>query len=140
MSEPVASVFENGLERYQSGESPETLIPVFQDICDRAPKNPTAWACLAWLYLLTDKPKSALKAAQKSVKLEPRAPQARINLALAMLDSGQTGVRPHIEAAQQIMELEAQIRQDVEENIQDGLTRKPDWKSLQRVKNWLAIG
>jgi predicted Zn-dependent protease len=138
MTETVASIFENALERYKAGESPDVLIPVFQDICDRAPKNATAWACLAWLYLLSDKPKSALKAAQKSIKLDAKNPQAHINLALAMLEAGQTGVRPHIEAAQRMMELEIQIRQDVEENIQDGLTRKPNWNSLVRIKNWLT--
>lgn len=137
MTESVVSTFESGLERYKAGEEPETLIPVFQDICDRAPKNPTGWACLAWLYLLTDKPKSALKAAQKSVKLDSRAPQARINLALAMLETDTKGVRQHIEIAQQMMSLDTQIRQDIEENIEDGLSRKPNWKSLKRVKNWL---
>lgn len=138
MTESVTTLLESGLKRYQEGETAENLIPVFQEICDRAPKNATAWSCLAWLYLLVDRSDRALKAAQKSVKLDPKAPQARINLALAMLDSGQTGVREHIEAVQQIMVLDSQIRQDLEENIQDGLTRKPDWKSLKRVQNWLS--
>jgi predicted Zn-dependent protease len=137
MTDIVTSLFESSLERYQAGESPETLIPVFKDICDRAPKNATGWACLAWLYLLVNKPKSALKAAQKSVKLEPRAPQGRINLVLAMLETGEKGVRPHIEVAQQIMGIDQKIRQDVVENLEDGLTRKPDWENLQRVKSWL---
>ncbi|NJK46854.1 hypothetical protein HC931_00315 [Candidatus Gracilibacteria bacterium] len=137
MSESVATLFEKGLERYNAGEKAEDLIPYFKDICDRAPKNAPAWASLAWLYLLTDKPKLALKAAQKSVKLDSRSPQARINLAVAMLDAGESGIRQHIEVAAQVVSLDAQIRQDVEENIQDGLTRKPDWKSLEKVKNWL---
>lgn len=137
MTDTVATAFDQGLERYKQGESAKTLIPYFKEICDRAPKNPTAWACLAWLYLLSDKPERALKAAQKSVKIDDRPPQARINLALAMLDSGATGVRPHIEAAAQMMSLDPEIRQDILENIEDGLSRKPDWKSLQRVKKWL---
>ena len=137
MNSSVASLFDEGMERYQAGEPPETLIPVFQEICDRSPKNAAAWSCLAWLYLLVDKPNKALKAAQKSVKLDPQAPQARINLALAILDAGQKGVRPQIEAAQQMMALDSQISSDIEENIEDGFTRKPDWKSLQRIKNWL---
>ncbi len=137
MSNSVEITLEQGLERYKAGEAPQDLIPVFKDICDRAPKNPTGWACLAWLYLLTDKPDRALKAAQKSVKLDSRSPQARINLVLAMLDTGATGVRSHIEVAQQLMSLDEQIRQDVAENIEDGLTRKPDWESLKRVKTWL---
>jgi hypothetical protein len=77
------------------------------------------------------------KSCPKSVKIDSKAPQSRINLALAMLDTGATGVRQHIEVAQQVMALDAQIRQDIEENIQDGLTRKPDWKSLERIKGWL---
>jgi predicted Zn-dependent protease len=137
MSETVATLFETGLKRYQEGEQPETLIPLFKEICDHAPKNATAFACLAWLYMLVDKPKTALKFAQKSVKIDARSPQARVNLALAMLDSGHSGVRSHIEAAQQMMRFSEEIRKDIEENIEDGLTRKPDWKSLQRVKNWL---
>lgn len=138
MNETLGNIFDESLERYKAGESPETLIPVFKDICDRAPKNSTAWSCLAWLYLLTDKPDRALKAAQKSVKIDARLPQARINLALAMLDSGKTGVREHIEFAQQVMKLEAAIRNDILENIEDGLTRKPDWDSLLRIKKWLT--
>lgn len=138
MTESTTSLLEKGLERYNAGEPAEELIPFFKDICDRSPKNSTAWSCLAWLYLLTDKPNQALKAAQKSVKLDSKVPQFRVNLALAMLDSGETGVRQHIEAARQIMDLDSEIRNGVKENIEDGLTRKPDWKNLQRVKNWLS--
>ncbi|PSF39039.1 hypothetical protein C7H19_03010 [Aphanothece hegewaldii CCALA 016] len=137
MTEIATTLFEEGLKRYQEGEAPEVLLPVFQDICDRTPKNASAWACVAWLYLLMDKPKTALKAAQKSVKLDATSPQARINLALAILDSGEKGVRPHIQVVQQIMTLDAEIRKDIEENIEDGLSRKPDWESLKRIKSWL---
>ena len=137
MTESVADLLEQGLQKYQAGEEAENLIPYFQDICDRAPKNATAWSCLAWLYLLSDRAGKALKAAQKSVKIESKAPQARINLALAMLDAGQKGVRQHIEVAQQVMALDEQIESDIKENIEDGLARKPDWESLKRVKKWL---
>jgi predicted Zn-dependent protease len=137
MTETVESLFEQGFERYKAGEDPETLIPVFQELGDRAPKNAAAWTSLAWLYLLVNKPKSALKAAQKAVKCDSKAPQARINLALAMLETESKGVRQHIDVALQIMALDSGIRRDVEENIGDGLTRKPDWKNLQRVKSWL---
>ena len=137
MTESIASIFQSGLERYSAGESTETLLPVFQDICDRLPKNASALSCLAWLYLLEEQPKLALKAARKSVKLDPRAPQARINLVLAMLDCGEKGVRNHIEIVQQIMAIDKQVRDDIAENIRDGLSRKSDWKSLERVKGWL---
>ena len=137
MAESVISLFESGLERYKAGESLETLISIFQDICDHAPKNAAAWSSLAWLHLLANKPKLALKAAQKSVKLDGQSPQARINLALAMLETGASGVREQIETVQEMMLVAPEIRQDIAENIEDGLTRKPDWKSLQTVKNWL---
>ncbi|MCW6038681.1 hypothetical protein K4A83_20740 [Spirulina subsalsa FACHB-351] len=137
MSESVASLYESGLERYKSGESPESLIPVFKEICDRAKKNAAAWSSLAWLYLLTNKPNQALKAAQKGVKLDKNAPQARVNLVLAMLDAGQKGVRPHVEVIQQMIGVSSEVRQELAESIEDGLSRKPDWASLQRVKAWL---
>lgn len=131
------ALFNHGLERYQAGEDPATLIPIFKDLCDRAPKNSNAWTCLAWLYLLVDKPKEAYKAAQKAVKLNPQDPQARVNLALAMLDSGVKGVRPHIELAQQLIIADSSWKDEVKQNIADGLTRKPAWKSLLQVQKWL---
>lgn len=131
------SGLEEGIELYKQGESIDKLLTMFKDLSQRDPKNPTVWSCLAWLYLLDDKPENALKSAQRSIKLDSRSPQARINLALAMMDAGQSGVRPHIDAAAQIMQLSPEIHQDIAENILDGLLRKPDWSSLQKVKTWL---
>jgi cytochrome c-type biogenesis protein CcmH/NrfG len=137
MTTSVDTLFQQGYEQYQAGASPSELLPTFKEVCDRDPKNAPAWACLAWLYLLDDKPSLALKAAQKSVKLEPRAPQSRVNLALALLESNSKGVREHVEFVQQMMGLDKELRSDILDNIEDGLARKPDWKSLQRVKTWL---
>jgi predicted Zn-dependent protease len=131
------TLYEQGLERYQAGEDPETLIPLFQELCHRSPKNSSAWCSLAWLYLMVDQPKEALKVAQKAAKIDPRPPQVRINLALALLDAGEKGVRSHIEVAKQIIAVSEEIRAEVMENIEDGLKRKPNWKSLQKVKAWL---
>jgi predicted Zn-dependent protease len=138
MTQTVESLFDSAIERYKAGEDPTELIPVFKEICDRAPKSSAAWACLAWLYLLTDKPNSAIKAAQKAVKLNPQDPQGRVNLAVAMLDAGKPGVRQHIEVASQVMAAVEELRTEVMDSIEDGLTRKPDWTSLERVKDWLA--
>ena len=138
MTQTVESLFDAAIERYKAGEDPAVLIPVFKELCDRAPKSAAAWACLSWLYLLTDKPAAAVKAAQKSVKLSPQDPQGRVNLAVAMLDAGKTGVREHIEIASQVMAAVADLRTEVMQNIEDGLTRKPDWPSLERVKGWLV--
>lgn len=137
MTESVTSLFDTGLERYQAGEGPETLIPVFKDVCDRSPKTSAAWSCLAWLYLLDDKPDQAYKAALKGVKLDQNASQGRINLVLAMLETGQTGVRQHIDVVKQLMAIDPEVRRDLSESIEDGLSRKPDWKSLNRIKAWL---
>lgn len=137
MTETFEDLFDQGLERYNAGESAATLLPVFKEVCDRAPKNSSAWTCLAWLYLLENKPSPALKAAQKAVKLNPQDPQARVNLAIAMLETAQTGVRQHVELAGQIMMAAPELREEIERNFADGLTRKPDWKSLNRVKSWL---
>ena len=137
MNPTADDLFKEGYEQYQAGASPETLIPIFKEVCDRDPKNGFAFASLAWLYLLEDKPKLAFKAAQKSVKIEPRAPQSRINLVLAMIETQTKGVREHIEYVQRLMGQDEELRSDIIENIEDGLARKPDWKGLQRVKAWL---
>jgi hypothetical protein len=38
------------------------------------------------------------------------------------------------------MDVSEELQAEVMQNIEDGLTRKPDWKSLQRVKKWLTEG
>lgn len=137
MTQTVESLFDEGLERYKAGEAPETLLPIFKEVCDRADKSSSAWTCLSWLYLITDKPSKAYDAAQKATKLNPQDPQARVNLVLAMLDTAKKGVRPHIETAQQLMMAVPELHDEVRQNIEDGLTRKPEWESLKRVKAWL---
>lgn len=137
MTQTIESLFDEGIERYKAGEEPDVLIPVFKEVCDRAPKSSAAWTCLSWLYLLTDKANKAHEAAQKAVKLNSQDPQARLNLALAMLETDKKGVRKHIEIVQQIIMISAELREEIEQNIQDGLTRKPGWASLERAKFWL---
>ncbi|MCC5624583.1 M48 family metallopeptidase [Nostoc sp. CHAB 5715] len=137
MTNTVESLFDTGLERYKAGEAVDSLIPVFKEVCDRAPKTSAAWICLAWLYLLDNKPNLAYKAAHKAVKLNPQDPQARVNLALAMLETGQKGLREHIDIAQQLIFVNEEWRDEIKTSIEDGLSRKPDWQSLKKVKNWL---
>lgn len=138
MTETVETIFDEALERYKEGESPEVLIPVFKEICDRSGKTSAAWTCLSWLYLLDGKHSLAFTTAQKAVKLNSQDPQARINLVLAMLDLNKKGVRTHIEVAQQLTMAIPELREEVEKNIEDGLTRKPGWASMERVKVWMA--
>ncbi|CEJ47157.1 tetratricopeptide repeat protein [Umezakia ovalisporum] len=137
MAQTVEFLFDTGLERYKAGESAESLIPVFKEVCDRAPKTSSAWICLAWLYLLDNKPNLAYKAAQKAVKLNPQDPQARVNLAVSMLETGEKGLREHIDFVKQLIFVNPEWEADIKESIADGLTRKPDWKSLAKVKNWI---
>ena len=137
MTQSAESLFEQGIEQYKAGVDASELIPVFKEICDRAPKSSAALTCLAWLYLLEEKPNSALKAAQKAVKLTPKDPQGRINLALALLETGKKGVRDHIDEAMQAVMLSSELKEEVQKNIEEGLSRKPNWKNLQRVQKWL---
>lgn len=137
MTETVEALFDQGLERYRAGESAAELLPLFKEVCERTPKTSAAWTCLSWLYLLDNKPTQAYKAAQKAVKLNPQDPQARINLSIAMLETAQKGVREHVEVAGQLVMAVPELRQEVEQNFEEGLSRKPDWKSLIRVKNWI---
>jgi len=138
MSESINELYDQGLEKYQAGEPIEDLISYFRDLRDRAPKNSAVWCSLAWLYLLADEPNSALKAAQKSVKLDQQAPQARINLAIALLEAGKSGVREQIDAAEEVIGMSSQLREEVIKNLDDGLAKKPDWKAVTRVKNWIS--
>jgi predicted Zn-dependent protease len=137
MTETVEVLFDQGLERYNAGESAATLLPTFKDVCDRSPKSSSAWTCLSWLYLLDSKPTQAAKAAKVAVKLNPQDPQARVNLAIAMLETAQKGVRTHIDVAGQIMTISDELKEEVERNFEQGLSRRPEWKSLHQVKAWL---
>ncbi|MGF1536660.1 MAG: tetratricopeptide repeat protein [Elainellaceae cyanobacterium] len=137
MIQTPENAFDEALKRYGDGESAETLIPVFKEICDRAPKNSPAWTCLSWLYLLAEKPNSAYKAAQKAVKLHAEDPQARVNLAIAMLETDRKGVRQHIDVAQQVASAVPELRQELQKNFEDGIARRPSWPALIRVQRWM---
>ncbi len=139
MAETLNDTFDNAIKRYQDGESVDKLIPVFQDICTQAPKMNSAWTCLAWLYLLDKQPENAAKAAERSIKIDPYDAQARINLAMAMLEAKQKGVREHVEVAQQLIDGAAEIREQVVYSMADGLQRNPDWASLKQIKSWITV-
>ncbi|MBE9067490.1 hypothetical protein IQ260_12560 [Leptolyngbya cf. ectocarpi LEGE 11479] len=137
MSQTIDELFEDGLNRYQAGESVDTLIPTFKGLCEQAPKNSAIHTCLSWLYLLADKPNAAYKAAQKAIKLTPQDPQAHINIAIAILDSNRKGVREHVELATQLVMSVEEIQAEIRQNFKEGLTRKPEWNSLKRVEKWI---
>lgn len=133
----TTSPLEIGVDRYKAGEGPDTLIPYFQELCDLDPRDSAAFSCLAWLYLLDNQGQKAYKAAQKAVKLNPRDPQTRVNLVLAMLETGQKGVREQVETVQQLLSAYPEFKADVKENLEDGKNRKPDWQGVTRVQSWL---
>lgn len=137
MAETIEALFDQGLERYQAGEPVADLIPIFKEVCDRSPKSSSAWTCLAWLYLLDSKPTQACKAAKMAVKLNPQDAQARVNLAIALLDTAQKGVREHVDAASQLVTIVPEYKDEVKRNFEEGLSRRPGWKSLERVKSWI---
>jgi predicted Zn-dependent protease len=129
-----AELFDNAIKDYQAGESPAKLIPIFIDVCNRSPKLDSAWTCLSWLYLLDNKPQLAIKAALKSMKIDPFDAQTRINLAAGMLETKTSGVREHIEMAKSLVEAAPEVHDQVVANFKDGFSRKPEWASLKRIE------
>ncbi|MBD2104083.1 hypothetical protein [Leptolyngbya sp. FACHB-261] len=130
-------IFDAALEQYKSGTPAKDLIPTFKALCDHDASNSAAWTCLAWLYLLDDKAEPAYKAAVRSVKLNRTAVQSRVNLALAMLETSRKGVREHVEVAQQAVRMVPELAEEVIENLEEGLRRRPNWKAALRIKSWL---
>ena len=90
------SQFTQALQRYQAGAEPADLLADFEAITRRDPRQSAGWTCLSWLQLLCDMPEEALRSAKTAVKINPQDPQARINLSVAMLETGAKGVREHI--------------------------------------------
>ncbi|MFN6340199.1 MAG: hypothetical protein ACK41W_15945 [Cyanobacteriota bacterium] len=131
------SLFEQALERYRRGEPPEDLIDDFERLTTQAPGQSAAWTCLAWLRLLLDQPQAALKSARTAVRLNPQDPQARVNLSVAMLETGAKGVREHIEMARRITLVAPELGEELLESIADGLARRPGWTALEKVRGWL---
>jgi hypothetical protein len=72
-----------------------------------------------------------------AVKLNPQDPQARINLSLAMLETNAKGVREHIELVQRLRVMAPELAAELDDSLEDGLVRRPDWQALLKVKAWL---
>ncbi len=132
------SLFDQALARYAEGAPVPELIEDFQAITRQSPGQSAGWTCLAWLQLLNDEPIEALRSARTAVKLNPQDPQARVNLSVAMLETGTKGVREHIEIVQRVLALAPELGAELHDAIADGLNRRPGWSALQKVKAWLA--
>ncbi len=133
------SQFENALERYKSGANAFDLIKDFEAITKSAPNQSAGWTCLAWLQLLCEQPEAALHSARIAVKLNGQDPQARINLSLALLETQSKGVRSHIDIVKQLLLTVPEFEQELKSSIADGLNRKPNWQSLNKIKQWLEL-
>jgi len=131
------SLFTEALERYRQGTPPEQLIDDFLQITAQAPAQSAGWTCLAWLQLLLDQPQAALKSARTAVRLNPQDPQARVNLSVAMLETGAKGVREHIEIVQRVSLMAPEMATELNASIADGLARRPGWSALEKVRRWL---
>ena len=133
------SFFEEALKRYKAGSSADELLADFQKITSSTPNNAAAWTCLSWLQLLCDLPQEALLSARYAVKLNGQDPQSRINLSLALLETNSKGVSDHIDYVKRAMLVLPELEKELKESIEDGLLRKPNWKTLLKIKSWLDI-
>ena len=139
MESSQESLFDQAMARYQEGASAAEVLPDFLRITEAAPRQSAGWTCLAWLQLLCDLPEDALRSARFAVKLNPQDPQARINLSLALLETQSKGVREHVQVVQQVLTMAPQISDELRTALDDGLQRRPNWSSLEKVKSWLNL-
>ncbi len=131
------SLFDQAMERYQSGVEASELIKDFELITTTSPGQSAGWTCLAWLQLLCDQPNQALHSARVAVKLNGQDPQARINLSLALLETQSKGVREHIDFVKRALIVVPDFQKELKISIEDGLVRKPEWQALKKIKLWL---
>ena len=139
MDKSEDSFFEEALKRYKDGSPLEELIEDFHKITSTSPNNAAAWTCLSWLQLLCNIPQEALRSARYAVKLNGQDPQSRINLSLALLETKSKGVRDHIDFVKRAMLVLPDIEKELKESFEDGLLRKPNWKTLLKIKSWLDL-
>jgi predicted Zn-dependent protease len=137
MTASPESLFDQAIARYREGTPPEELIDDFLALTNQSPKLSAGWTCLAWLQLLLDQPRAALLSARNAVRLNPQDPQARINLSVAMLETGAKGVREHVEVVKRVLVLAPEMADEINGSIADGLQRRPGWSALAKVQDWL---
>ena len=139
MDQLEESLFEEALNRYKAGSPAEDLIKDFQKIVSSTPNNAAGWTCLSWLQLLSDNPYEALRSARYAVKLNGQDPQSRINLSIALLETNSKGVRDHIDYVKRAIIVLPELEKELKESFEDGLARKPNWKTLLKIKSWLDL-
>ena len=139
MDKSEESLFDTAMERYKAGSAPEELIKDFEKITSSNPSNAAGWTCLSWLQLLCNYPQEALRSSRYAVKLNGQDPQARINLSLALLETNSKGVRDHIDFVKRSILVLPELEKELKESFEDGLLRKPNWKTLLKIKKWLDL-
>ena len=133
----IESDFNAALSRYQAGDDLVLIVEEFKKIINQIPNHFAAWTCLAWLHLLLKNNEDALFSAKQAVKLNNQDPQARMNLALALLATNSKGVRDHIEVIKRIILLAPELENDLKLSVDDGLSRDQNWLELKKIKGWL---
>ena len=133
------SLFDNAMARYQSGEEASKLMKDFEEITSISPNQSAGWTCLAWLQLLCNENQNALKSARVAVKLNPQDPQSRINLTIALLETNSKGVREHIEFVKRALLIVPDLEKELKDSLNDGINRKPNWNSLNKIQSWLGF-
>jgi hypothetical protein len=54
-----------------------------------------------------------------------------------MLETNAKGVREHIELVQRLRVMAPELATELDDSLEDGLVRRPDWQALLKVKAWL---
>jgi len=133
------SYFNEALSRYQSGGELVGILEDFKQITKNIPNHFAAWTCLSWLHLLLKNNDEGLFAARQAVRLNGQDPQARMNLALALLATNTKGVRDHITIIKRMILMVPEIEEELKLSVGDGFTRYPEWPEMKKVKNWLEF-
>ena len=136
---PIEEDFNAALSRYKAGKDLIPIVQDFQKIIQQIPNHFAAWTCLSWLQLLLKNNEEALAAARQAVRLNQQDPQARMNLSLALLATNNKGVRDHIELIKKISMMMPDVKSELKESVEDGLSRYPEWPELIKVKKWLEF-
>ncbi len=139
MDSTESNLFDDAMSRYKEGAKASELLEDFEQITTAFPNSSSGWTCLAWLQLLSDQNERALKSARIAVKLNGQDPQARINLSIALLETNSKGVREQIEVVQKILLAIPDFEKELKDSVADGLSRKPNWNSLIKIKKWLEL-
>ena len=56
-----------------------------------------------------------------------------------MLETGQKGVRDHVEMVQRVMVMAPELAEELNDSMADGLRRRPGWQALAKVHAWLKV-